>query len=72
LEGEKPEGGIDSSLSGDRVTSRREEFSDTSSVEASFGETESSPQSSTAGANNNRIILVVDDRIFVRNIWLHN
>lgn len=52
------------------MTSRGEEFGDTSSVESSLGETEGSSQSSTAGANDNRIILMIDHRILVGNVRL--
>lgn len=53
------ESGIDTTLSGDSVTSGREELGNTGSVETSLGETESSAQSGTTSTDDDSIILVV-------------
>lgn len=45
----------------------REELGDTGSVEASFGETEGRAQTSTSSANNDGIVLVVDDGVLARD-----
>lgn len=71
-EGEIPEGGINSTLSGDGMTSRREQFSNTSSIETSFSETESGSQASAASTNNNSIILVIYHRILIRHMRLNH
>lgn len=50
---------VDTTLSGDSMTSRREKLGNTSSVETGFGQTESRTQTGTTGTHNNGIILVV-------------
>jgi len=57
------ESGVDSSLSGDGVRSSWEELGDASSVEASFGEAESGAETSSAGADDESVELVIDDFI---------
>lgn len=53
------ESGIDTTLGGDSVRTSREELGNTSSVEASLGQTEGSTQTGTTGTNDNGIVLVV-------------
>lgn len=50
---------VDTTLGSDSVRSGREKLGDTSSVEASLGETEGSSQTGTTGTNNDGIVLVV-------------
>jgi hypothetical protein len=51
--------GIDTTLGGDSVRTGREKLGDTSSVEASLGQTKGSTQTGTTGTNDNGIVLVV-------------
>lgn len=60
-------GGVDTSLSSDGVGSGREQLRDTGGLEAGLGKTEGGPQTSTAGADDDGIIFVVDDRILFRD-----
>jgi hypothetical protein len=50
---------IDTTLGSDSVRTSREELGDTSSVEASLGQTEGSTQTGTTGTNHNGIVLVI-------------
>jgi hypothetical protein len=50
---------IDTTLGSDSVRTSREELGDTSSVEASLGQTEGSTQTGTTGTNDNGIVLVI-------------
>lgn len=52
-------GSVDTTLSGDSVTSRREKFRNTGSVEASLGQTESGTQTGTPSTDDDGIVLVV-------------
>lgn len=61
------ERGIDTTLRGDGVRTGREELGDTGGVEASLGETEGRAQTSTSSANNDGIVLVVDDGVLARD-----
>jgi hypothetical protein len=59
--------GIDTSLRGDGVRSCREQLRYAGRVEASLGETECCSQTSASGSNNDSVILVVDDGVFLRD-----
>lgn len=52
-------GSVDTTLSGDGVRSGREKLGNTSSVEASLGQTEGRTQTGTTGTNDDGIVLVV-------------
>jgi hypothetical protein len=52
---------IDSALSGDSVTPGGEQLGDASGLEASLGESEGGAQTSTARADNNSVVLVIND-----------
>ena len=52
-------GGIDTTLSGDSVTSCREKLRDASCIEASLCETEGGTQTGTTGTDDYRIIFVI-------------
>jgi len=56
---------INTTLSGDCVRTGREKLGDTSSVETSLGETESSTKTSTTSTDNNGIVLVVNDSVLL-------
>lgn len=53
------ERGVDAALSGDRVTPCGEELGDAGRVEAGLGKAEGGAEAGTAGADDNRIVLVV-------------
>lgn len=52
-------GRVDTTLSSDSVTSRREQFGNTGSVETSFRKTECRTQTGTTSANHDGVVLVV-------------
>lgn len=52
-------GSVDTTLSGDSVTSGREKLGNTGSVEASLSKTESGTKTGTTGTDNEGIVLVV-------------
>lgn len=52
-------GRVDTTLSSDSVTSRREQLGNTGSVETSFRETESRTQTGTTSTNDDGVVLVV-------------
>lgn len=56
---------VDTTLGGHGVGTGREKLGDTSGVEASLGETESSTETSTTGTNNDSIVLVVDNGVLL-------
>jgi hypothetical protein len=51
--------GIDTTLGSDSVASSREQLGDTSSVEASLGQTESGTQTSTSSTDYDRVVFMV-------------
>lgn len=53
------EGSVDTTLGSDSVTSRGEKLGNTSSLESSLGQTESSAQTGTTGTDNEGIVLVI-------------
>ena len=55
------EGGVDATLSSNRVRSRGEELRDTGRVEAGFGQTEGGTETGATGTNNEGIVLVILD-----------
>jgi hypothetical protein len=61
------ERGIDTTLRGDSVRTGREELGDTGGVEASLGETKGRAQTSSSSANNDGIVLVVDNGVLARD-----
>ena len=61
------QGRVDATLCSHGVRSGREELRYTSGVEASFGETEGCSQTSSTGADDNGIVFMIDDGIFLRN-----
>lgn len=60
---------IDTTLRGDCVTSCGEKLGNTGSVETSLCETESGSQTGATSTNDNRIVLVVNDWVFVGEEW---
>jgi hypothetical protein len=56
-------GSIDSTLSSHRMGSGREQLRDAGGLEASFGETEGSSETSSSSSDHNGIVLMVDDGI---------
>jgi hypothetical protein len=56
---------VDSTLRCNCVTSCREEFRDTSRTESSFSQAKSSSQTSAASADDNRVIFMVNDGVFM-------
>jgi len=54
---------VDTTLRSYSVGTGREELGDTSSVEASLSETEGRSQTSSSSADNNGIVLVVDNGV---------
>lgn len=56
-----PQRGVDTTLRGDRVRTRRKQLGDARGLQARLGETKGSTQTSTAGTDDNGIELVVDD-----------
>jgi hypothetical protein len=61
------ERGIDTTLRSYSVGSGGEELGDTGGVEASFSETEGCSQTSSSSANNDGIVLVVDNGVLARD-----
>ena len=59
---------INSTLSSNCMGTSREELRDASSFESSLRKPESSPESSTTSADNNRIILVIDNLIISNQV----
>jgi len=59
------ESSVDATLGGDGVGSRREQLGDTGCVETGLGKTERGAQTGTAGSDNNRVVLMVDDGVLV-------
>lgn len=53
------EGSVDTTLGSDSVTSRGEQLGNTSCLESSLGQTESSAQTGTTGTDNEGIVLVI-------------
>lgn len=61
------ERGIDTTLRGDGVRTGREELGDTGGVEASLGETKGGAQTGSSSADDDGIVLVVDDGVLARD-----
>jgi hypothetical protein len=62
-------GSVDTTLSGNGMRSSGEQLGDTGSVEAGLGKTEGGSQTSTAGADDESIVFVVNDGVLVAEEW---
>ena len=61
--GHVTERGVDTTLSGDRVTSGGEELGDTSRLQSTLGQTKRGAKTRTTGSDDDGIKLVVDDGV---------
>ena len=59
------EGSVDSTLSGNGVTSSGKELGDTGCVEASFRQAECCSKTCSASSHDNSVIFMIDDGVFV-------
>jgi len=61
--GHVPERGVDAALRGDRVRARREQLGDARRLQAMLAEADRGAQTGTAGADDDGVVLVVDDLV---------